>query len=29
MSENEDKYHDTVLDLETRAKKNEDVVLKI
>ncbi|GKA55011.1 retrovirus-related pol polyprotein from transposon TNT 1-94 [Tanacetum coccineum] len=29
MSENEDKYHDTVLDLESRAKKNEDVVLKI
>ncbi|GJW06171.1 hypothetical protein Tco_1568594 [Tanacetum coccineum] len=29
MSENEDKYHDTVLDLEARAKKNEDVVLKI
>ncbi|GKE51018.1 hypothetical protein Tco_1486174, partial [Tanacetum coccineum] len=24
MSENEDKYHDTVLDLEARAKKNED-----
>ncbi|GJX96150.1 retrovirus-related pol polyprotein from transposon TNT 1-94 [Tanacetum coccineum] len=29
MSENEDKYNDTVLDLEARAKKNEDVVLKI
>ncbi|GJR69396.1 hypothetical protein Tco_0015461 [Tanacetum coccineum] len=29
MSENEDKYHDNVLDLEVRAKKNEDVVLKI
>ncbi|GJT30917.1 integrase, catalytic region, zinc finger, CCHC-type containing protein [Tanacetum coccineum] len=29
MSENEDKYHDTVLDLEARAKKNKDVVLKI
>ncbi|GJS95849.1 hypothetical protein Tco_0802817 [Tanacetum coccineum] len=29
MSENEDKYHDTVLDLKARAKKNEDVVLKI
>nr|GEU69526.1 zinc knuckle CX2CX4HX4C [Tanacetum cinerariifolium] len=29
MSENEDKYHDTILDLEARAKKNEDVVLKI
>ncbi|GJW77724.1 hypothetical protein Tco_0139406 [Tanacetum coccineum] len=29
MSENEDKYHDTVLDLEASAKKNEDVVLKI
>ncbi|GJT21266.1 hypothetical protein Tco_0891203 [Tanacetum coccineum] len=29
MSENEEKYHDTVLDLEARAKKNEDVVLKI
>ncbi|GJT68927.1 hypothetical protein Tco_1028213 [Tanacetum coccineum] len=29
MSENKDKYHDTVLDLEARAKKNEDVVLKI
>ncbi|GJR16092.1 retrovirus-related pol polyprotein from transposon TNT 1-94 [Tanacetum coccineum] len=29
MSENEDKYQDIVLDLEARAKKNEDVVLKI
>ncbi|GKE38436.1 hypothetical protein Tco_1461841 [Tanacetum coccineum] len=29
MSENEDKYHDTVIDLEAKAKKNEDVVLKI
>ncbi|GJZ35371.1 hypothetical protein Tco_0581188 [Tanacetum coccineum] len=29
MSENEDKDHDIVLDLEARAKKNEDVVLKI
>ncbi|GJW83458.1 gag-pol polyprotein [Tanacetum coccineum] len=29
MNENEDKYHDTVLDLEARAKKNEDVVLKM
>ncbi|GKC30732.1 hypothetical protein Tco_1038026, partial [Tanacetum coccineum] len=29
MSENEDKYHDTVLDFEARAKKNVDVVLKI
>ncbi|GKB58962.1 hypothetical protein Tco_0915148 [Tanacetum coccineum] len=29
MSENEDKYHDAVIDLEARAKKNEDVVLKI
>ncbi|GKA99013.1 retrovirus-related pol polyprotein from transposon TNT 1-94 [Tanacetum coccineum] len=29
MSENKDKYHDTVLDLEARAKKNEDVVLKM
>nr|GEW16649.1 hypothetical protein [Tanacetum cinerariifolium] len=29
MSENEDKYHDTVIDLEAIAKKNEDVVLKI
>ncbi|GJZ37526.1 hypothetical protein Tco_0583717 [Tanacetum coccineum] len=29
ISENEDKYHDTVLDLEARAKKNEDVMLKM
>ncbi|GKE01925.1 hypothetical protein Tco_1389908 [Tanacetum coccineum] len=29
MSENECKYHDTVLDLEARAKKNEEVVLQI
>ncbi|GJS77413.1 integrase, catalytic region, zinc finger, CCHC-type containing protein, partial [Tanacetum coccineum] len=29
MSENEDKYHDIVLDLEARAKENENVVLKI
>ncbi|GJW63146.1 hypothetical protein Tco_0115030 [Tanacetum coccineum] len=29
MSENEDKYHDTVLDLEAKAKENEKVVLKI
>ncbi|GJZ01445.1 hypothetical protein Tco_0519406 [Tanacetum coccineum] len=29
MSENKDKYHDTLLDLEVSAKKNEDVVLKI
>ncbi|GJS91810.1 retrovirus-related pol polyprotein from transposon TNT 1-94 [Tanacetum coccineum] len=29
MSENKDKYHDIVLDLEARAKKNADVVLKI
>ncbi|GJS62459.1 hypothetical protein Tco_0657243 [Tanacetum coccineum] len=29
MSENEDKYHDTVLDLEEKAKENENVVLKI
>ncbi|GKB00743.1 hypothetical protein Tco_0828736 [Tanacetum coccineum] len=29
MSENEDKYHDIVLDLEARAQKNEDVLLKI
>nr|GEU63951.1 hypothetical protein [Tanacetum cinerariifolium] len=28
MSENKDKYHDTVVDLEARAKKNADVVLK-
>ncbi|GKB45648.1 retrovirus-related pol polyprotein from transposon TNT 1-94 [Tanacetum coccineum] len=29
MSDNEDKYHDTVLDLEARAKNNEDIVLKM
>ncbi|GJX53838.1 retrovirus-related pol polyprotein from transposon TNT 1-94 [Tanacetum coccineum] len=29
MSENEDKYHDTVLDLEAKAKNNVDVVLKL
>ncbi|GJR62037.1 hypothetical protein Tco_1504199 [Tanacetum coccineum] len=29
MSENEDKCHDTVIDLEAKAKKNEDVVLKM
>ncbi|GKB44827.1 hypothetical protein Tco_0889769 [Tanacetum coccineum] len=29
MSENKDKYHDTVIDLGARAKKNEDVVLKM
>ncbi|GKA29109.1 retrovirus-related pol polyprotein from transposon TNT 1-94 [Tanacetum coccineum] len=29
MSENEDKYHDTVLDLEAKLKKNVDTVLKI
>ncbi|GJT59039.1 retrovirus-related pol polyprotein from transposon TNT 1-94 [Tanacetum coccineum] len=29
MSENEDKYHDTVLYLEAKAKENENVVLKI
>nr|GEX02009.1 hypothetical protein [Tanacetum cinerariifolium] len=29
MSEKEDKYHDTVLDLEAKAKENENVVLKI
>ncbi|GJU12395.1 hypothetical protein Tco_1134791 [Tanacetum coccineum] len=28
MSENKDKYHDTILDLEARAKKNKDIVLK-
>ncbi|GJR19930.1 retrovirus-related pol polyprotein from transposon TNT 1-94 [Tanacetum coccineum] len=28
MSENEDKYHDIVIDLEAKDKKNEDVVLK-
>ncbi|GJW01751.1 integrase, catalytic region, zinc finger, CCHC-type containing protein [Tanacetum coccineum] len=29
MSENEDKYHDTVLDLKAKVKKNVDTVLKI
>ncbi|GJZ43409.1 hypothetical protein Tco_0590664 [Tanacetum coccineum] len=29
MSKNEDKYHDTVLDLEAKLKKNVDTVLKI
>nr|GEY15592.1 zinc finger, CCHC-type [Tanacetum cinerariifolium] len=29
MSENEDKYHDTVLDLEAKLKKKIDVMLKI
>ncbi|GJT93814.1 hypothetical protein Tco_1082659 [Tanacetum coccineum] len=29
MSENEDKYHDTVLDLEEKLKKNVDMFLKI
>ncbi|GKE93341.1 hypothetical protein Tco_1574436, partial [Tanacetum coccineum] len=29
MSENEDKYHDTVLDLEEKLKKNVDLFLKI
>ncbi|GJU31609.1 hypothetical protein Tco_1175198 [Tanacetum coccineum] len=29
MSENEDKYHDTVLDLEAKVKDNENIVLKI
>ncbi|GJY32742.1 integrase, catalytic region, zinc finger, CCHC-type containing protein [Tanacetum coccineum] len=29
MSENEDKYHDTVLDLEAKAKDNENMVLKV
>ncbi|GJY07229.1 hypothetical protein Tco_0374283 [Tanacetum coccineum] len=29
MSENEDKYHDIVLDLEAKLKKNVDTVLKI
>ncbi|GKD33548.1 hypothetical protein Tco_1249057 [Tanacetum coccineum] len=29
MSKNEDKYHDTVLDLEAKVKKNKDTVLKI
>ncbi|GKA22792.1 retrovirus-related pol polyprotein from transposon TNT 1-94 [Tanacetum coccineum] len=29
MSENKDKYHDTVLDLEAKVKENENVILKI
>ncbi|GJV78604.1 retrovirus-related pol polyprotein from transposon TNT 1-94 [Tanacetum coccineum] len=29
MSENEDKYHDTVLDLEVKLKKNVDLILKL
>ncbi|GJS75069.1 retrovirus-related pol polyprotein from transposon TNT 1-94 [Tanacetum coccineum] len=29
MSENEDKYHDTILDLEEKLKKNVDMFLKI
>nr|GEU97143.1 hypothetical protein [Tanacetum cinerariifolium] len=29
MSENEDKYHDTVLDLEAKVKEKENAVLKI
>nr|GEY22462.1 hypothetical protein [Tanacetum cinerariifolium] len=29
ISEKEDKYHDTVIDLEARAKKKEDIVLKM
>ncbi|GJS17845.1 integrase, catalytic region, zinc finger, CCHC-type containing protein [Tanacetum coccineum] len=29
MSENEDKYHDTVLDLKAKVKDNENVVFKI
>nr|GEU28843.1 integrase, catalytic region, zinc finger, CCHC-type, peptidase aspartic, catalytic [Tanacetum cinerariifolium] len=29
MGENEDKYHDTIIDLENQAKNNENVVLKI
>ncbi|GKB40271.1 hypothetical protein Tco_0885213 [Tanacetum coccineum] len=29
MSEKEDKYHDTVLDLKAKVKKNEDTMLKI
>ncbi|GJT52664.1 integrase, catalytic region, zinc finger, CCHC-type containing protein [Tanacetum coccineum] len=28
MSENEDRYHDTVLDLEAKLKKNVDLILK-
>ncbi|GJV18239.1 hypothetical protein Tco_1363562 [Tanacetum coccineum] len=29
MSENEDKYHDIVLDLEAKLKKNVDLILKL
>ncbi|GJY73766.1 retrovirus-related pol polyprotein from transposon TNT 1-94 [Tanacetum coccineum] len=29
ISENEDKYHDTVLDLEAKLKKNVDLILKL
>ncbi|GKF59472.1 hypothetical protein Tco_0176258 [Tanacetum coccineum] len=29
MIENEDKYHDTVLDLEAKLKKNVDLILKL
>ncbi|GJU13804.1 retrovirus-related pol polyprotein from transposon TNT 1-94 [Tanacetum coccineum] len=29
MSENEDSYHDTVLDLEAKLKKNVDLILKV
>ncbi|GKA99939.1 hypothetical protein Tco_0827933 [Tanacetum coccineum] len=29
MSENKDKYHDTVLDLEAKLKKNFDLILKL
>ncbi|GJQ95914.1 integrase, catalytic region, zinc finger, CCHC-type containing protein [Tanacetum coccineum] len=29
MSENEDSYHDTVLDLEAKLKKNVDLILKL
>ncbi|GKA52693.1 hypothetical protein Tco_0746008 [Tanacetum coccineum] len=29
MSENEDRYHDTVLDLEAKQKKNVDLILKL
>ncbi|GJZ74355.1 hypothetical protein Tco_0638501, partial [Tanacetum coccineum] len=29
MSENEDKYHDTALDLEAKLKKNVDLILKL
>ncbi|GJT68989.1 integrase, catalytic region, zinc finger, CCHC-type containing protein [Tanacetum coccineum] len=29
MSENEDRYHDTILDLEAKLKKNVDLILKL